>query len=391
MFSKAKGITLVFRNDPLESLKVSSTFDSIPFIANYLQKEIERQVRRIFQEDLPVAVHRLSLRLWNPEYAASLGNETTLPSRPASPSDKDTSEAPDPDTDHDPFASPSLHDGGEDVFTSNNVAHVAALHEAQKTLSLVTPKLRDVVFRAWACGSVSSTQTMWDKPALDFLLPNSGLDANGELPPDLAETRSISTAGTMTPSHGRRPSLSTSISSMSVGTTGSTTPARTPLRRKKKHRVVNLRKTQSTTDVPTTKMSDIPSTGTSTPLSETSESLPPPPPPAFSTVVNSPIQEEEAPVWGPDVKKPQPQRHFRHDSIDYESRPRIDMTAAERQRMLSELGPQVLQQAFIAKLVHEMRMRLKEEHESRAPGEKMWGVERELEQIEGDGLPAYGA
>lgn len=89
------------------------------------------------------------------------------------------------------------------------------------------------------------------------------------------------------------------------------------------------------------------------------------------------------------LKEPQ---HFRHDSIDYESRPRIEMTDEERRRMLSELGPQVLQQAFIAKLVHEMRVRLKEEHAARAPGEKtLWGVERELEQLEGDGLPAYGA
>ncbi|KAI7053468.1 hypothetical protein KC352_g19635, partial [Hortaea werneckii] len=61
VFSKMKGITLVFRNDPLESLKVSSTFDSIPFVRDYLQRTIENQLRILFMEDLPAIIHRLSL------------------------------------------------------------------------------------------------------------------------------------------------------------------------------------------------------------------------------------------------------------------------------------------------------------------------------------------
>src|SRR5271163_207185 len=68
VFSRQKGLTLVFRNDPLESLKVSSTFDSIPFVANYLQKEIEAQLRILLMDELPAIIHRLSLRLWVPEY-----------------------------------------------------------------------------------------------------------------------------------------------------------------------------------------------------------------------------------------------------------------------------------------------------------------------------------
>src|SRR6201992_1595964 len=68
VFSKQKGITIVFRNDPLESLKVSSTFDSIPFIRDYLQKEIEAQLRVLFFEDLPAILHKLSLKLWSSEY-----------------------------------------------------------------------------------------------------------------------------------------------------------------------------------------------------------------------------------------------------------------------------------------------------------------------------------
>ncbi|KAI1320941.1 ERMES complex subunit [Mortierella claussenii] len=55
-----KGITLVFKNDPLESVLVSSTFDSITPIQRFLQSEIEKQLRNLFQEDLPSAIHNLS-------------------------------------------------------------------------------------------------------------------------------------------------------------------------------------------------------------------------------------------------------------------------------------------------------------------------------------------
>lgn len=60
--SKQKGITLVFKNDPLESVEVSSTFDSVAVIQKYLQQEIEGQLREMFREDLPGIIHRLSQR-----------------------------------------------------------------------------------------------------------------------------------------------------------------------------------------------------------------------------------------------------------------------------------------------------------------------------------------
>src|SRR6202012_1971577 len=68
-FANQKGLPLLFRNDPLESLKVSSTFDSIPFVRDYLQKEIEGQLRELFMEDLPAILHRLSLRMFVRDYA----------------------------------------------------------------------------------------------------------------------------------------------------------------------------------------------------------------------------------------------------------------------------------------------------------------------------------
>ncbi|KAI9308488.1 hypothetical protein BJ944DRAFT_281089 [Cunninghamella echinulata] len=55
--SKTKGITLVFKNDPLVKLKVTSTFDIIATIKTYLQKEIEHQLRSFLQDFFPIIVH----------------------------------------------------------------------------------------------------------------------------------------------------------------------------------------------------------------------------------------------------------------------------------------------------------------------------------------------
>ncbi|KAF7731249.1 ERMES complex subunit [Apophysomyces ossiformis] len=60
--SKTKGVTLVFKNDPLESIQISSTFDSIASIREFLQREIEKQLRQMLQEEIPVMIHNLSQR-----------------------------------------------------------------------------------------------------------------------------------------------------------------------------------------------------------------------------------------------------------------------------------------------------------------------------------------
>lgn len=60
--SKQKGVTLVFKNDPLESIRISSTFDSISILREFLQRQIESQLRNMLQEDLPTMIHNLSLR-----------------------------------------------------------------------------------------------------------------------------------------------------------------------------------------------------------------------------------------------------------------------------------------------------------------------------------------
>jgi distribution and morphology protein 34 len=62
VLSKQKGITLVFKTDPLQNVEVSSTFDSIAVIQKFIQREIEEQLREMFREDLPSIIHRLSQR-----------------------------------------------------------------------------------------------------------------------------------------------------------------------------------------------------------------------------------------------------------------------------------------------------------------------------------------
>lgn len=162
VFSKQKGITVVFRNDPLESLKVSSTFDSIPFVRDYLQKEIEGQLRILFMDELPAIIHRLSLRLWVPEYRnqeeqsanAETHNEIStgpaqdpLLNAPLDPVDASGNVLSSAD-----IASLSLDSGVEmhSLFSRKNLLQLATLTDSQRTLSLFTPSIRDVVFRAWA-------------------------------------------------------------------------------------------------------------------------------------------------------------------------------------------------------------------------------------------------
>ncbi|ANB14434.1 Mitochondrial distribution and morphology protein 34 [Sugiyamaella lignohabitans] len=60
VFSMARGLTLVFQNDPLESVKVSSTFDSLPGIAEFLQQEVEARLRESLRDDIPEVLHKLS-------------------------------------------------------------------------------------------------------------------------------------------------------------------------------------------------------------------------------------------------------------------------------------------------------------------------------------------
>ena len=58
--SRSTGVTLSFKTDPLESVLVSSTFDSFPSVRRHLQMEIENRLRDLFQKELPAMIHSLS-------------------------------------------------------------------------------------------------------------------------------------------------------------------------------------------------------------------------------------------------------------------------------------------------------------------------------------------
>lgn len=252
VFSKQKGITVVFRNDPLESLKVSSTFDSIPFVRDFLQKEIEAQLRILFMDELPAIIHRLSLRLWVPEYRTGEENQDETDNTEAA-----TSEGPG----QDPLASPpqdpvdslgnalneseiaslSLDSSVEthSLFSQKNLLRLAALTDSQRTLSLFTPSIQEVVYRAWTSPADPSEFPASIISPLSPALSRTHSQV-GSLASSAHETSS-------TVSMHSRPSLgshSFTGSSLNVGT-GRHSKAHS---RKRKKRVVDLRRPKTTDD-----------------------------------------------------------------------------------------------------------------------------------------------
>ncbi|GAA5956037.1 hypothetical protein JCM3765_005436, partial [Sporobolomyces pararoseus] len=75
--SRQKGITLVFKNDPLESVEVSSSFDGVESVAGFIQREIETQLREAFRSDLPSVIHRLSQKWLSGEVKSATGGTSS--------------------------------------------------------------------------------------------------------------------------------------------------------------------------------------------------------------------------------------------------------------------------------------------------------------------------
>jgi len=257
VFSRQKGLTLVFRNDPLESLKVSSTFDSIPFIKDYLQKEIEMQLRTLMMEELPAIIHRLSLRLWCPEYRAKEDQEMAQ----AEKQEKEEVAV-------DPFASPPLDavdargnvldaseisslslDGGSEIhslFSQKNLLRLAALTNSHRTLSLFTPSIRDAVFRAWAGPSEKGDSAGATTPATPSLVRSSSSLGGSSSNTYTFTNKGSEDEASQIPS---RPSLVNMNSATTGLSLGAGRHSRSHAMRKKKNRVVNLRKSKTTDDV----------------------------------------------------------------------------------------------------------------------------------------------
>jgi len=254
VFSKQKGLTLVFRNDPLESLKVSSTFDSIPFVRDYLQKEIEGQLRTLLMDEVPAIIHRLSLRLWVPEYRAREDEELARTAGGATTGDHVTDPLASPPQDPvDAFgntldasqvASLSLDSGAEthSLFSQKNLLRLAALTDSHRTLSLFTPSMRDVVFRAWAGPTERGENT-----GLGFSTATlrPGISRKHSYAPSTSTTYTFSD-GSEAGTHPTRPTLMSYGSSVTGHTLGQTKHGKPG--RKRKHRIVNLRKPETDLD-----------------------------------------------------------------------------------------------------------------------------------------------
>lgn len=135
VFSKAKGLTLVFRNDPLQSVRVSSTFDALPGIARFLQVQIENQIRSLFREELPAILHRLSHR-WTPNSGLVLHKNVLE-------RDSDTTDGTD-------MAKVLFMDINPDmpVLSPSNMKKIEALSSNQRTFSLYTPSIPETMCRA---------------------------------------------------------------------------------------------------------------------------------------------------------------------------------------------------------------------------------------------------
>ena len=235
----------MFRNDPLESLKVSSTFDSIQFVRDYLQRTIEQQLRNLMMDELPAIIHRLSLQFLVPD---QVKKENDLPQ-----------EGTTDETGTDPFGSPpldpvdsngnlldsnaiselSLNGGGEMqyLFSQRNLLRLATLTNSHRTLSLFTPGIQDVVFRAWSGnggGSEATTPPLLPPPLTKTLSFHAGTST----------TYTFSDSGSA--SNGYLPSRHSMTSIHSAAHGLPFVPAhRSRTGRKKKTRVVNLRGSRS--------------------------------------------------------------------------------------------------------------------------------------------------
>ncbi|KAF9771122.1 ERMES complex subunit [Fusarium sp. DS 682] len=266
VFSKQKGLTLVFRNDPLESLKVSSTFDSIQFVRDYLQRTIEQQLRNLMMDELPAIIHRLSLQLWCPDQA-NKGTETPTETEDEAGVDPLASPPLDPVDANGNLLDPNaiseltLNGSGEvqSLFSQKNLLRLAALTDSHRTLSLFTPGIRDVVFRAWT-GYGERSETSTPLLSTPTLTKTMSFHAGNSTTYTFSDTASNA--------HGHLPSRP-SLVSMNSATNGRSLGAgRSRAGRKKKTRVVNLRRTKSEVATPETSSEASDTASVDAPLSE---------------------------------------------------------------------------------------------------------------------------
>ena len=221
-FSKQTGLTLLFKDDPLESLTVSSSFDSISVLHQFIQtvrmrsiflicwdlqadyeQEIEHQLRERFRRDLPSLIHRLSQR-----WLADMGQHPpTLPPivverepddsfhsiniSPSPPSSPDIAVLPGSSSDSEPSESlmeeENLKQGAEDKEEEEGDAiALKASEQLSRPPSPILPSLptpRRAGLRSSVLHSLQRTNSTF---ATTFSKPPSTPQNASEIPADFA-------------------------------------------------------------------------------------------------------------------------------------------------------------------------------------------------------------
>ena len=284
VFSRQKGLTLVFRNDPLESLKVSSTFDSIQFVRDYLQKTIEVKLRDLMMEELPAIIHRLSLRLWCPDQAPKDGDELKEDDKegainPLGTPPLDAVDAKGHLLDPSELSSLSLDGGPEmqSLFSQKNLEQLKALLSSHLTSSPDSPTLSESMYRAWA-GVSDKLDAGYTTPAT----PNLGRSSSFQ---GSTHTYTFSDADSQHQGFGSSRSSMVNLSQATAGLSlGS--GRRSMAGRKKKNRVVNLRRSPGAGSEDSSETGD--SSTTSDMTSTTSEAL------TNDTILEEPVEVDMA-------------------------------------------------------------------------------------------------
>ena len=201
-------------------------------------------------DEVPLIIHRLSLRLWVPEYrekedeelARSLHDSATgdKPVDPLASPPQDPVDSSGNILDASQIASLSLDSGPEmhALFSQKNLLRLSALTDSHRTLSLFTPGIRDVVFRAWA-GPTERGETYGSSGRATPITP---VMARGQSYTGSSSTTYVFSETGDAGQNSSRPGLSSFGSAASGLGLASAKHGKPHGGRKRKHRVVNLRK-----------------------------------------------------------------------------------------------------------------------------------------------------
>ena len=201
-------------------------------------------------DEVPVIIHRLSLRLWVPEYREredqELGQslqDSTVGEKPVDPLASPPQDPVDSSgniLDASQIASLSLDSGPETqaLFSQKNLLRLSALTDSHRTLSLFTPSIRDVVFRAWA----GPTERGELHGSSGRATPITPVMARSQSYTGNSSTTYVFSEAGEAGQHPPRPGLLSLGSATSGLSLASARHGKQKGGRKRKHRVINLRK-----------------------------------------------------------------------------------------------------------------------------------------------------